>query len=875
MPVRTAAGEGAGQGSESPPSKDRRRRTSRSAQGAPKGAFSLGFRRLSAWLLVGVVGISPLLAGAVHRPVVLAVLAALSVALFCLLAGERLRDRRLRGAGFSIVFVVLVLLPLAQVLPLPLSVRRVIDPAGSALLDNAPDGPPSSWPLSLDPRSTAEEVGTAAAALVVFVVALHHASGRRYRRLFIKAIAGAGVVAVVSGVVHRLAGIERLYGIFNVYGAVLPGPFINPNHSAEFYELAAFAALSLALGAEAEERIAWYVAATINAAAVLTTLSRGSLLALFAGGTVFVVLRLRADRSAQGDDGSGRGVRPLTRALVWCVGALVCLVSIAVALGAAPVLDEVARTNLTGGTEKTVVWWDAWPMVLHHPLGIGRHAFDRVYPVYKTLTQNSRFQFVENAPLQLLIDVGWPGMALLVAALVLWARRLPARGDYVAAALAAGLVAVLAHNLVDFGLETLGIRVVFAAMAGVMVGRALGQRDVDARSRTTGWRWVDSAVIVTAALGLGVGLWSELNRGADQLEEQWRHAPRGELRREIAEEGGRKFPTDFYFPLLQSCDEPLRPTRPGGVSPRLASLNRALRLCPACPAVYLEAARSLFRLDLRMQSLATFREVVRLAPARTLAVLAEVDGDGFSPADLATLAVGDSDRTLDIARYLVTKKAEPEVTGLLALASEQGAPAAECLLIRARLFLELGRLTEAEKTLQEGQRLAARDGRFEDARSAVAERAGQPAEALVHARAAVTSSPFVVEFARHWVQLVIQLRQWSEIDDALDHLKVALRQNGQNVTEVHLTAGRVHESRGNLARALSEYRTAAAVDGANPVVWNAVGHTAEARGDLHGAIEAYRRVLTLRPDDTDAQQSVARAEKALDDARLQQLLPSR
>jgi len=819
--------------------------------------------------------VCPLLAGSVHRPAILAILAALSLTFFCVLAGERLRHRRLRGARFSSVFVVLVLLPLVQLVPLPMSLRRAVDPAGSALLDNAPGGTPPSWPLSLDPQSTGEEVGTAAAALVAFVVALHLATKRPYRRLVVKAIAGAGIAAVVSGVIHRVAGIERLYGMFNVTGAVLPGPFINPNHSAELYELAAFSALSLALGADAEERIAWYVAAAVNAAATLTTLSRGSFLAFFAGGTLFVTLRLRADRSARTDGEPVSRIAPMARALTWSLGALACLVTIAAALGAAPVLDELARTNLSGGTEKTIVWRDAFPMILQHPLGIGRHAFDRVYPVYKTLPQNSRFQFVENGPLQLLIDVGWPGVVVIAAALLLLARQLPSRRDYVGAALAGGLLAVLAHNLVDFGLETMGIRIPFAAMAGILIGRALGQSDGEDPARTADRRWVDVGLVVVVVLGLGVGLRAELKRNADQFEDRWRNSPPGEVRRGIAVEGGQRYPTDFYFPLLQSYDEPLRPARVGGTSPRLAALNRALRLCPACPAVYEHAARALFRLDLRAQALSTFRQAVRLAPARTLTVLAEADADGFPPSDLATLAVGDSERTLDVARYLTSKKAEPEVMDLLAQAERQGAPAPECLLIRARLMLELGQLKAAETALTKGRQLAPRDGRFEDALADVMERADQPGQALAHASSATVLSPFSIEFARHRVRLVIQLRQWSELDDALDHLKVALRQNGQNVIEVHLTAGRVQESRGNLPRALSEYRTAAALDGANPVVWQAMGHVAEARGDMHAATEAYRRLLSLRPDDRAAQDAVARVQKAVDDARLLQLLPSR
>jgi len=844
---------------------------SRSRSVAAGGSVSRGFRRASAWLLALTVGVCPLLAGSVHRPAVSAILAAVSVAFLLALAGERMRDGGLRGKAFSILFLLLVLLPLVQMIPIPMRLRRVIDPAGSTLLENAPDGTPAAWPLSLDPVSTSAEVATAAATLVVFLLTLHFSSRRRHRRLFLKAVALSGLLGVVNGIVHRLAGIDRLYGQFNVWGAVFPGPFINPNHSAEFYELAAFATLALALGAEAELRIGWYAAAAVNAAAALTTLSRGSFLALFAGGTVFVALRLRADRSGQLDvPGSGAG--PWARTIAWSVGALACLVSVAVALGAAPVLDELAKTNLTGGTEKTIVWRDSWPIVVHHPLGIGRHAFDRVYPAYKTLSQNARFQFVENGPLQLLIDIGWPGMALFGVAGVWLFRRLPSRRDYIGGALAAGLVAVLAHNLVDFGLETMGIRLPFAAVAGVMVGRTWGRSD-GVVNRSNAARLGDVVVMATVVVGLSVGLWSQARCGADQLEDRWREAQRGEERRLLAVEGGRRFPTDFYFPLLQSYDELARPARPGGASPRLAALNRSLRLCPSCAAVYEQAARALYRLDLRAQALSMFRDVVRLAPDRLSFVLAELDAHRYKPADLATLAVGDGEEIMDVARYLVPKKAEPEVTELLAEAGTKGVPEEERLFVKATLALALGRFDQARADLAEAQRRSPRDGRFEGALADVAEREGHPEEALEHARTAATLSPFVVELARHRLRLVIQLRRWSEIEDALERLKLTLRQNGQNVTEVHMIAGETQAARGNLARALSEFRTAATLDGTNPATWAAVGKTAESRGDMHGAEEAYRRVVSLRPDDGEAQEAIVRVEKARDDARLRQLLP--
>jgi tetratricopeptide (TPR) repeat protein len=846
---------------------------------AGRSSAGRGLRLASTALVATATGLAPLLAGSVHRPAIVAILIIVALAFACGVAGERVRGSALRGFSYAAPVWIALVLPLAQLVPLPTAARRIVDPAGVALLENAPEGLPTFWPASLDPQSTAEEVATAAAALAVFLLALSGATSRRHRRVLLQVIALAGVAAVLSGLGHRIFGIERLYGLFDVFGPVLMGPFINPNHSAELFELAAFAALALAMSTEGEMRIPWYLAAGFSAAAALATMSRGSLLALFAGGATFVALRLHADRDAEPDPSEPKPrATALGRTLGWALGALVCLAAVAVALGATPLLDEVSHTNFTSGTEKTMVWRDAWTVVLRHPLGIGRHAFDRVFPAYKTLRLSSRFEFVESAPLQALIDVGWPGLAALVVGLAWVVRRVAAiwRRDYVAAALVAALAAVAAHNLVDFGLETMGIRLPFVAIAGVLIGRALGRGDDERRSVPAGGippgRKGRVLVVSAVAVGLVVGFVAQLRTGGTDLERRWRVASTSDERRTLALEAGQRFPTDYYFPFLQSYDEPLRSVVAGEPSPRLAALNRALRLCPGCAPLHHETARALLGLGRRAQALSSFRDMLRIDPSRIGPALNELERDSFPPAELATMAVGDGPETMAVARYMVVKKAEREALALLADASAKGVPATEVLLVKADLMLELGRYEEAKQALAKAATASPRDARVEAARGLVAERAGQLEEALRHARAAAVLSPFAIEVARQRLNLVVRLQRWSELDEALERLKVALRQNGQNVTEVHMVAGETHAARGNLGRALSEFRTAAAVDGMNPAVWTALARTAEARGDLNGASEAYQRVVVLRPGDPEATQSLPRLEKMRADARLQQML---
>lgn len=827
-------------------------------------------RYAGALVLAGAVGLCPLLVGSVHRPAMTATLVALSLAFLSVVVGERLRRGSLRASRFSLCFLLLVLIPMAQTVPLPSSKRAALDPAGIALLENAPGGVPRTWPLSLDPVSTRNEIGIAAAALVVFLLSLHLAMGRRHRLLVLHAIAGAGLLAVASGIAHRIFGIDRLYGLFTVWGAVLPGPFINANHSAEFFELTAFVSLALAADAEAEAKVAWYVAAGMSAAMSLTTLSRGALLALFAGGGTLILLRLRGTGAGEAG-GASSGLGRLGKTLLGSAVALGCLVTAALALGALPLWDEVSRTNLNGATEKVVVWKDCLPMILRHPWGIGRHAFDRVYPAYKTLALDLRFQFVENGPLQLIIDVGWLAFAALCVALFWTLRKVTWRRDDVGNALLAALVACAAHNLVDFGLETMGIRVPFAAIAGVAIGRSAGRNERDSRAGRTGAAWAVAAIVI-ATLGLSIGTWAQGQLTAAKLEERWKLAGQGRERKELAIEGGERFPTDFFFPLLQSYDEPLRGASSAGPSPKLVAINRALRLCPTCAFIHEQAAAALLRLGLRSQALSSFRDVVRLAPIRLPTVMATLTAHGFGPAELSTLAVGDGADLMTVARYLVPRKAAAEVAELLEQAERKGVPQIERSLVEAELAMAQGRLADARTKLLEASRIAPRDGRPSAGLASLAQQEGHLDLALDQARIASTLSPFVVDFARRRLTLVLSIHRWSELDDALERLKLALRQNGQSVAEVHMIAGQVHESRGNLERALSEFRTAAALDSVNPAVWAAVARVSEERGDLSGAVEAYQRGILLRPDDTSLHQAIARIEKERADARLRQLL---
>jgi Flp pilus assembly protein TadD len=800
--------------------------------------------------LVIVLG-APLAVGSVHPPTVAAVFLLSSLSLGLILAMAVLKKQPLRGGEFIHFHACLAGLALIQLVPLPLRLRNLLDPRGGELLANAPGGAPSVWPLSLDPHSTQQAAGVVAAALTVFLVAANHGARRGRSFDFVRAVAFAGLAGLAIGIAHRVLDLHRIYGIFATAGAILPGPFINPNHAAEFFILAAFSSLSLAFASNAEARIGWALAAAINGAGALATLSRGSLLALVVGGAAFLILRERPNPDLADALPSPRRWKRVSVGVAFGAAATI---SLALAFGAWPIVDELLRTELAASHEKPVLWRDALAVLWAHPFGIGRGAFTNVYPAYRTIPGQVRFDFVENGALQLLIDFGWLGAALLLGSFLLLLHRFRhrRRKDDVEAALVGGLVALLVHNLVDFGFETLGILVPFAAIAGVTMGRTL-RNSGPSRS----FRGAKAAAAV-AAVGLMVGVAGAWKTRAAEYEAAIREAPSREERRAISERAARAYPTDYFFPLLQSFDEPVAVDPNTGRSPRLVALNRALRLCPGCGDVHVESARVLWSLGLRSQAMGAWRQALRLEPARFGLAVGELDSRGASTAELASLAITGPEQTLSLARFLLRRKAEKETLELLEQAKSEGAPDAEIAIIRADLAVALGRQQDAFSVLISANRDEPRNASVRFALARLEQQRGNLDSALEHARNALQVAPDEPAYARKRLELVVQRKEWKELDTALSDLRAALRRSGRNVTEVHVLAAQAFQARGNLPRALQEYRAASLLEPENQGLLHAVGNIAEAIGELSISDEAYRGALRLNPDDKIAADGLER-----------------
>ena len=816
-----------------------------------RGSRSSAAPTFATAVLLGILVIgAPLACGAVHRLTFLITLG-LSALLALATAWLATRCKSKLSTAIALAFPLFFLVTAAaQIIPLPAGLRALLDPKGSALLSLA--GLKGAQPLSLDPPETYGEFAKAAAALCVTLAALLLASGRRLRFVAPGMIACAGLLALAAGLGHRAAGESMVYGHFPTGGGLPVGPFINPNHTAEFLELSAFAALAFAFSRSTRDgQRVWKLIAAVLAAGAITTLSRGSVLALGAGALAWFTLAPRTDEG-----------EPFHRSkFVAVLLALVVVVGITIGFGGDKIVDEF-RGTVGDNLSKFALSKDALPMIAAHPAGIGLSAFSRVYPVYQTLPAVNWFQFVEDQPLSILIETGVVATVLLLGLWVLVARRFwkQARRDRVEASLVAGVIAVLAHNIVDFGLETAGVLLPFCALLGTIFGRqdatafspdagSVPPRPASARGEGWGER-IFAAVALLCTLAGMVLLHAPSARDFDIL----LRPPLTPASRPLAHAASLAHPTDYAYALAEARLEP-RDSGQIGTKTRLRMLNRAMLLCPRCVGAHEEAARELWRLGRRRQSLLEWKTVVTESRASLGPVLDGLLSSGAKPEELTTLA--DDENRFGLSRYLLAHGAIDAAKATLNQTTQQ--EGAELYLVQAQIFLAAKDVPAARKASQRALELEPRNPR---AVQMAAEMAlldpKATSEALAILQTGLRFAPADVALNRMVLSLLIPTDKYQAIDQALANFRAALAEAGAPSTEANLIAAQIFERRGQFRRAMSEYQAALAHAPDNIGLRLMLARAAEQIGGITSAVDAYNDVLRRDPANQEARAALAR-----------------
>lgn len=381
------------------------------------------------------------------------------------------------------VLLLAMLLPLVQVIPLPPSVwtalpgrdvaAKAIDYAGLA---------PRWMPISLQPDATRLAAAYLLVPVALFVVTLHATVSQRvlYGWVIVAcALAGAAMGLLQAG------GSESFY-LYNVgrYTAST-GFFANKNHYADLLLVGMLLIAGLTRTAHRLRLRAPspLIAAGMIAVLVLALPSANSRMALALLPLALLPAAVLLVPSHH--------LRRLNLRNAAIVGGAV------VALGAVAATSGVVTRLIDRFGGEPDMRFTFWPDVLtaidtYRPVGSGLGSFIRVFQRHESMS-TLHFTYVFHAHndfLEVALEAGWTGVALIVAGVVLlaigaWRALRPAtRGRFTPMHIAAAfaIAVLLAHSLVDYPLRTLTMASVLAFLAGCLAPAMPDTRGESGRS---------------------------------------------------------------------------------------------------------------------------------------------------------------------------------------------------------------------------------------------------------------------------------------------------------------------------------------------------------------------------------------------------------
>jgi tetratricopeptide (TPR) repeat protein len=408
--------------------------------------------------------------GTVHVPVLLVVASVGLLACIVCYRGRLVHGWRVPAP--ALVMWALSGYTLLQALPLPMTVVAILAPANADVWREAVapfrEASPRWAAISLDPGASIVEAlkwllygaGFAVAAAI---------GARRGAHWGAVVVLASGVLVAVSSLAHRLAGAVSVYGIYEPVGEFARekiGPLLNPNNLSGYLNIGIFSGFGL-LVMRRPPIPRWLIGlgVAMQLGGLLEAGSRGGLISLVCGIIALAIVLSTARALLDPSLADPRTVR-WGLAIVIAGGAGLALLAVA-----HKGLDALGDRNI----EKIKLLSWAKPMIAQHPwFGIGRGAFESVFPEYRTAPNNLIYSHPENFIAQWVSEWGIP---VAVAALVLFMISLRPRAlgvgrEAVAIGAFAALIVLLVQNLVDLGLEVPAIPVAVLTTLGTCWGAA-------------------------------------------------------------------------------------------------------------------------------------------------------------------------------------------------------------------------------------------------------------------------------------------------------------------------------------------------------------------------------------------------------------------
>lgn len=386
-------------------------------------------------VLAIVVLASPLAIGGVHASVAAALAGLSIIGLWTALLTGSGRDRTTGLVAFSIPavgFAVMALVCLVQLIPIPTSLYRVLQPTGfdawttngQLVFGHPPDA--GLHLLSMDPRATSAEglrwlALASATALAGWVI-----TDRHRRRLWLGMILIGGLIVAAVGTVNRIISPELFLGFYEAELSVRGvGPFVSTNHLASFYGLLAVVGAAWSMDHLRRSPPKASLGAGATLLFLLLCASHGSDGALVATAVGLVVVAVAAARRFASSDNTLRRRIATTAPGILLIAALAAMLIPTDWTFAEdrPGIDdtsaEVRITMMEGAISAT----PAYPFV-----GSGAGSVERTIAPYMDWTdlRGATVHTIENQPVEWFMTMGPAvGALAIILFLVVVARLLP------------------------------------------------------------------------------------------------------------------------------------------------------------------------------------------------------------------------------------------------------------------------------------------------------------------------------------------------------------------------------------------------------------------------------------------------------------------